>query len=208
MTITTTPETATPDIARPYWMRDPCPAWCTSRHEKHENREDRVHSGETEIFDLTLMRRASRHAADAEDLTAHLDAGIWQAWRDARPYIYLSLNDGQEIHFELAEAQEAARLLAAPPGEWAQVVLTMMEPEPVMGDDPGLPWIRSFPFAHPPVLAVRAMPGTVLVFSSFLSGCCTPSGDGGDQAPGYLALTPGEASEIAAAINKLLDGAR
>ena len=182
----------------PYWLTKPCPTWCTRVHDGHDGREDRQHAGEDYDAELTLETRTS---AEGETGTAHLTAGLWQVWRDARPHVYLMLNDRDEVQMELGEAEEAARLLAAPPGEWVSVILTMMEPEPVMLPISGrLRWASSFPFTRPPVLAVRAMPGAVLLFSSFLLG--------DDQAPRYITLAPGEAAELAAAIIKLLDGAR
>lgn len=194
--MTVTRDTAAP--AAPYWLTEPCPAWCTRGHEGRDIRMERMHAGEDYDIDLTLEPRI---ALDGETFPAHLSAGIWQAWRDARPHICLILNDSHEIQLEPSEAGEAAGLLTAPRHEWTAVTLTMMEPDPVLPSGPGhRRWVSAFPFTRPPVLAVLRVPDAVLLFSSFLHLA--------EQAPGYLTLTPGEAAELGAAVVKLLDGAR
>jgi hypothetical protein len=213
MSLTSALETATPANAdRPFWLREPCPSWCTTAHHDADIRDDRVHSGGGAYTELTLEPKA---AADGGTFAATVCTGMWQYWRDARPHVCISISDRVEIYLELDEAEGVARLLASPPGEWEAVVLTMMEPDDVpppghRGEGRPQPEHVRFlasPFSRPPVFAVRRAPlDEVLVFTHALTDCHTPWGE--DQAPRYLAFTPAEAAEMAAVIIKLLDGAK
>lgn len=190
----------------PYWLSRPCPAWCRMSHTENDSRDDRVHSSDCHSIELALEPLTG---IGDETFPATLNAEMWMDYRDARPHICLTVNDREEILLELGEAEEAARLLAAPPGEWVSVVLTMMDPDHVM--PPGCPetgpvpepmsMFRVHPFCHRPVLAVRKALDSVMVFSPVQA-------PDRDQSPRYLAFTPAEAAELAAVITKLLDGAK
>jgi hypothetical protein len=193
--------------SRPYWLRDPCPPWCDTKHADGDCWEDRLHSAGDHDVNLTLEPRI---AVDSETFTAHIGTGLWMHYRDVRPHVCLSVNDRAEILLELDEAEEAARLLAAPPAKWEAVTLTMMEPDDVTppgygstarSAQPGHVSPAAFPFTRPPLLAVRRVLDTVMVFCPVLPGGV---GSGRGQESRYLALTPGEATELAAAVTDLV----
>jgi hypothetical protein len=128
---------------------------------------------------------------------ADLNIGLWQGYRERDPYVTVTISESANVNFELAEAAEAARLLADPPrsGDWEQAVLSMMDADAV-----SLPrdsaHVRAFPFIRPPVFAVQQVLETVTVFCH--------AGRSGEQAPRYLSLTPSEATELAGYLTALV----
>jgi hypothetical protein len=195
--------------ARPYWLREPCPPWCQRGHrdDHASGREDeRLHSGDGVYMDLS-----KESGGDASGGVSFISAGIWQGYRDSRPHILLTLNDSEELYLELDEAEELARLLDDPAEEWASLLPTMMDTEiiapagfPGIGKPTPQPMAHfaAFPFTRKPVVAVRRVLDTVTVFAP------VQAGQYHEQSPRYVALTPGEAAGLAAAIVKLPDGAR
>ena len=194
----------------PYWLSQPCPPWCGGSHAGDDDRDVRLHYGEEFDVELTLEPRA---VVGEDDCAAHVSAGMCQGYRESRPHIRLVASDGEgreeEIFLELAEAGELAGFLAEPPRAWAVLTPTMMDADPVRpagyGTAPGKPvpehrHAAAFPFTRPPVIAVRQVLDTVTVFC--------PVFHRQEQVTRYLLLTPGEAADLAAAVTKLLDGAR
>jgi hypothetical protein len=179
----------------------PCPPWCdrADAHKEDEDLHDREHGSASFIIELTLERYRPGDAGG----TGHLDVGMYQGYRESAPYICLLISDHHEVNFELAEAAGVARLLAAPPEKWQAVTLTMMQSEAVMpstgprGTEKHSSLFASFPFTRSAVLTVREVLDTVMVFGP------VQSSPDHDQSPRYLALTPAEARELAAALSEL-----
>jgi hypothetical protein len=196
----------------PYWLDRPCPPWCmmTVSHQDGELYDDRLHMSAGYEIELTLEEPHTVEAGGKVIASgpAHLSAGMWQHYRERDPHICLIVNDGEDVLLELAEAQEMARLLSGPPEGWAPVTLTMMDPDAVMPPGYGTAGEAApvgahhaaFPFTRPAVLAVRQVLDTVTVFTQVRRG--------EDQVPRYLAFTPAEAAELAAALASLLGDAR
>jgi hypothetical protein len=188
----------------PYWLSEPCPSWCalTSPHDDHEMYADRMHASAG--HEIELSQEPPRKSDPS-----HLNAEMWQHYRDRDPHIVLTVNDHEEVLLELAEARKLARLLLAPAREWTSVTLTMMDPDAVLPDggqgagEPGPAHgvhFSAFPFTRSAVIAVSRVLDTVAVFTQIRQG--------DDQVPRYLALTPAEAGELAAALTALLEAAR
>jgi hypothetical protein len=205
MTITEQPPNET---LLPYWLDRPCPTWCQTGHHDGHCWSDRVHSGGS-MPEIELSLEPGTEAG-GQTFPAFIGARLWMYYRDARPLIYLIVNDREEIRFELPEARELARLLAHPPREWATVTLTMMDADPALPSGFGEKGdlvaehetrFTAFPFTWSPVAAVRQVLDSVTIF------CPVQTDPDRDQALRYLAFTLGEAAELADMITRLLDNA-
>jgi hypothetical protein len=191
----------------PYWLDGPCPPWCllTTPHGDFELYADRLHSSVSHYMELTLEPRKT---IGNEDFPVSIGAALWMHYRESRPHVCLIIGESEEVLLELPEAAELARLLASPPEEWASLTLTMLDPDAVMPPGygtageaaPGGAHHAAFPFTRLPLLAVRQVLNTVTVFTQVRHG--------DDQAPRYLAFTPGEAAELSAALTSLLGDAQ
>lgn len=195
------------DAPLPYWLREPCPPWCdmTTPHHDSELYDDRLHQGSSCYVTLTTEPRT---VIGQEEYDTSVSAGLWQHYRDSRPHIALQIGCSEEIVLELDEAAELARLLAAPPGEWETLTLSMMDPDAVSPQGPGGRRAAAerrhglaFPFIRRPEAAVRLVLDTVTLFTLVRHA-------GGDQLPRYVDFTPAEATEFADAITAMVDGAR
>jgi hypothetical protein len=197
------------EAALPYWLGRSCPPWCRRGHRDDDDGIDRLHSSSRDPeIELTLEPRAEIRG---ETFPAHIGAAMVMHYRDARPHVYLIVNDHEEVLLELPEAQELARLLADPPNEWASLTLTMMDPDSVIPsgfreEDVPVPervaHVAAFPFTRSPVAAVRQVLDIVTVF------CPVQTDPHRDQSLRYLTLRPEEATELATTIAKLLDSAQ
>lgn len=91
----------------PYWLPDPCPAWCEEQHTAADSVEDRRHIGGADAIPLTLadplIYRTGLGRSDVAARPRMLLVDIEQGWRETEPQIILSDDDSASLRLTVAE---------------------------------------------------------------------------------------------------------
>lgn len=97
---------------RPFWLTGPDLAWCAGGHEDGDEPDDRIHHGEYQHVNLTMMDPfamwPSKTGPEAEWQPQEIQAALEQGWREADARIILQYGDDKYLDLTLAEAGELA----------------------------------------------------------------------------------------------------
>ncbi|RKS76492.1 hypothetical protein BZB76_1848 [Actinomadura pelletieri DSM 43383] len=77
---------------RPFWLTEPCPAWCVVEHLDVDPVEDRVHEGTSGTVTLSLEEaRYVEHpqTREAYGVPIRLDISVQQGYRETEPRLLL-----------------------------------------------------------------------------------------------------------------------
>jgi hypothetical protein len=190
----------------PYWLSEPCPPWCGSiiPHEEGVMPADRAHTGDSYEIELTQVPADVCADGDGTILSSDpyvLIAALGQHYRECEPHVSVNIDAGRDIDLTLAEAVRMAKALNGPGDESSMISATLEDSDRCA--PPGTwPWSA----ARPRQIEIRLESAEETEAAADLGAperrvvivyrdC-------------YLVLTPAEAAELAAAIVKLLDGAR
>lgn len=105
------------DAKRPFWLREPCPEWCTTKHRKSDNSTDRQHSSEGVTITLSL-EDSSRLVIQDSVYLEPVEVDVWMARgvgeREPRVIIAPMFTvQGPAREFTLAEAKKLRDTLSA-----------------------------------------------------------------------------------------------
>jgi hypothetical protein len=127
----------------PYWLREPCPAWCQSAiaHDNVTPYRQRVHVSRGYSVMLALMPAGELHDDSDPRVDGFspqaVDVHLWQHYRAAEPNLQFAFGTGDnaEPRLTLAEGHALAALLLAAAGSAGELA----------GDTAGAPFWMSGP---------------------------------------------------------------
>lgn len=101
-------EQPTPAVAapRPFWQTEPCPAWCTNRHEDSDQHGDRSHWAPVASVDLALY---TAKGGEGEYGSGELLIGATQHYRAAEPEIDLTVPTTRGTSY-IASGEQGVRM--------------------------------------------------------------------------------------------------
>jgi hypothetical protein len=94
---------------RPFWLTEPCPAWCSADHGDTDSPEDRDHIGHVGRVDLLLERADFTivNGVPAGISPGVLAVSVIQHYRETEPYVELVRNgDADSTDMTLAEVSD------------------------------------------------------------------------------------------------------
>lgn len=98
----------------PSWLVEPCPGWCTSRHEEFEWDSDRTHWSDCLDTQLRTMKYEQCGSPDEPDYQPHVACvAAIQGYREAEARLTISddLDGKWAMHLTLDEAEQHAHHL-------------------------------------------------------------------------------------------------
>lgn len=105
---------ATLTRTRPFWLAEPCPAWCERQHTNADRYEDREHGGASVKMPLTLEDTGRVLYATPSRHVLHTDAQI-EVYRDGEAGVHMTTAEarawGRKL-VALADATDAGEAVA------------------------------------------------------------------------------------------------
>ncbi|MEU7861235.1 hypothetical protein [Nonomuraea sp. NPDC049141] len=97
----------------PYWLPEPCPAWCKDIHERSDEESDRLHTSPWQIIPVTTMGMENfGRGSGTPSWVAHTaEVSLQQGYREVEPRVlqHDAANDRWHAYFTLDEAEEHAK---------------------------------------------------------------------------------------------------
>lgn len=196
------------DAPLPYWLDRPCPPWCTMirPHGDEMLADDRLHRGDCYDVELTQEPPDVFTFADGRVLSSEpfiLMAVLYQHYKAASPHISLNIDAGTDVDLTLAEAGELAAALNAPGDDYVMITLTLEDADV---DVAPKPWPEG---REPEPVYWSRQVGVRLESAEEVAELGAPERRVVTvYRDRYLTFTPAEASDLGAAIVKLLAGAK
>lgn len=99
---------------KPYWLTEPCPAWCDQRHFDRDMPGQRHHFGRERLLPLT-QEPALPGSVDRPNVfrAPDLFTGLVQHHRETEPVVRLAYSENFEMRLTLDEVEQLAADLTA-----------------------------------------------------------------------------------------------
>ena len=97
----------------PYWLPEPCPAWCKDVHERSDEESERLHTSPWQIIPVTTMpmENFGRGSGTPHWVAHTAEVSLQQGYREVEPRVlqHDAANDRWHAYFTLDEAEEHAK---------------------------------------------------------------------------------------------------
>lgn len=99
---------------RPFWQHEPCPPWCTRRHQATDHPDDRTHFSDWEASMLLGLMEPDFVQGEKEVhvYEPELKVFLEQGWREVEPQVHAQVNERDTLKLTVAEARALGETLS------------------------------------------------------------------------------------------------